>query len=119
MTPRSPGLRAFSVRGARLVRQTVDRDSSTFVNPAKERPGITATSNKPVLQGVGRTVGGISRRSLRPFQSPSIQGPALFICLLITKSFYILVHVCPTILSDRGSGGRGFESLRPPHSLRI
>src|ERR1039458_9584178 len=52
-----------------LVGQAVDRDSAALINVAEQRAGITTTSNKPVFQGIGGTVGGISKAiftTLRP-----------------------------------------------------
>src|ERR1035441_9300916 len=44
-----------------LVGQAVDRDSAALINVAEQRAGITTTSNKPVFQGIGGTVGGIPK----------------------------------------------------------
>src|ERR1035438_10092267 len=43
-----------------LVGQAANCDSATLVDVAEKRSGITATSNKPVFQGIGGTVGGIT-----------------------------------------------------------
>ena len=50
-----------------MVGQAADRDSATFVDIAEKRSWITTTSKEPILQGIGGTVGGISKAIFSSF----------------------------------------------------
>jgi hypothetical protein len=44
----------------RLVGQAANCDPATFITAAREWPGITTTGDKPLFQGISRSVGGIT-----------------------------------------------------------